>query len=63
MPGYVAFTTKAMVTKAHELGMQVKPWTVDGLNLVSQLVLDYGVDGIITDCKHTCFSRQNVVIY
>lgn len=27
-PGFVPFTTKAMVDRAHEVGMLVKPWTV-----------------------------------
>jgi len=48
IPGYKPFTTKAMVTQAHKLGMLVKPWTVNRLNVVEQLV-DWGVDGIITD--------------
>jgi len=46
--GYVAFTTREMVNRAHELGMSVKPWTVDRLNS-ADLLLDWGVDGIITD--------------
>jgi glycerophosphoryl diester phosphodiesterase len=40
-----------MVDEAHKLGMQVKPWTVNVLNSVKQLVTDYNVDGIITDCE------------
>ncbi|KDR84848.1 hypothetical protein GALMADRAFT_233276 [Galerina marginata CBS 339.88] len=47
-PGYVPFATKDMIEQAHELGLTVKPWTVNRLNIVSQL-LDWGVDGIITD--------------
>ncbi|KAK1215290.1 hypothetical protein PQX77_022108 [Marasmius sp. AFHP31] len=47
-PGYVPFTTKEMIDRAHELGMQVKPWTVNRMNVAEQL-LDWGVDGIITD--------------
>ena len=50
-PGYVAFATKAMVDEAHKLGMEVKPWTVDVLDSVRQLILEYKVDGIITDCE------------
>ncbi|KAL0572909.1 hypothetical protein V5O48_009056 [Marasmius crinis-equi] len=47
-PGFVAFTNKEMIDRAHELGMEVKPWTVDRMNVAEQL-LDWGVDGIITD--------------
>ncbi|KAJ8454085.1 hypothetical protein ONZ45_g19444 [Pleurotus djamor] len=47
-PGYIPFTDEAMVSEAHKLGMVVKPWTIDGLNLVERLV-NIGVDGIITD--------------
>jgi glycerophosphoryl diester phosphodiesterase len=43
------FTTRAMVDEAHRLGMQVKPWTVNDLDVVATLVHEYGVDGIITD--------------
>ncbi|KAG5728533.1 hypothetical protein E4T56_gene19642 [Termitomyces sp. T112] len=46
--GYVPFTTQAMVDRSHELGMRVIPWTVDRWNVADQL-LDFGVDGIITD--------------
>ncbi|KAF8480662.1 PLC-like phosphodiesterase [Gautieria morchelliformis] len=45
---YISFTTPEMVKFAHELGLVVKPWTVNRLNIVQQLV-DMGVDGIITD--------------
>lgn len=48
MMGYVPFTTKDMVDEAHRLGMTVKPYTVNRLNIVEQL-LSWGVDGIITD--------------
>lgn len=46
--GFIPFTTKEMVVQAQELGMQVKPWTVDGLNAAQQL-LGWGVNGIISD--------------
>lgn len=46
--GYLAFTTKEMITAAHNLGLLVKPWTVNRLNIVDQL-LEWGTDGIITD--------------
>ncbi|KAF8898436.1 PLC-like phosphodiesterase [Infundibulicybe gibba] len=48
MPGYITFTTKEMVDRAHQLGMTVKPYTIDRLNIADQL-LQWGVDGIITD--------------
>ncbi|KAI0735526.1 PLC-like phosphodiesterase [Earliella scabrosa] len=48
MDGYVSFTTKAMIDTAHKLGLKVKPWTVNRLNIVDQL-LDWKADGIITD--------------
>ncbi|KAG6817618.1 hypothetical protein H0H87_006246 [Tephrocybe sp. NHM501043] len=45
---YIPFTTKAMVDRAHKLGLKVVPWTVDRLNVADQL-FDLGIDGIITD--------------
>jgi len=48
LPGYVPFTTREMIDRAHQVGMTVKPWTVNRLNVADQL-LDWGVDGIITD--------------
>ncbi|TFL06353.1 PLC-like phosphodiesterase [Pterulicium gracile] len=42
------FTTQAMVTQAHRLGLLVKPWTVNNLTVASDLI-EYGVDGIISD--------------
>ncbi|KIL70972.1 hypothetical protein M378DRAFT_95816, partial [Amanita muscaria Koide BX008] len=42
------FTTQEMVDKAHELNMQVIPWTVNNLSLVEKLT-GWMVDGIITD--------------
>ncbi|KAI9059675.1 PLC-like phosphodiesterase [Trametes sanguinea] len=48
MEGYVPFTTREMVEEAHRLGLQVKPFTVNRMNIVEQL-LDWQVDGIITD--------------
>ena len=38
-----------MVDEAHGLGVKVKPWTVNRLNIVEQL-LDWDVDGVISDC-------------
>ncbi|MEV6278331.1 glycerophosphodiester phosphodiesterase [Nocardia sp. NPDC051832] len=41
-------TDAAYVRRAHELGLKVKPWTVNDKATIA-LVLDQGVDGIITD--------------
>lgn len=40
--------TKNLVKAAHKLGIQVNVWTVNEKNTIIKL-LDYGVDGIITD--------------
>ncbi|PCH33296.1 PLC-like phosphodiesterase [Wolfiporia cocos MD-104 SS10] len=48
MSGYQTFTTKEMVDEAHKLGMAVKVWTVNRMNIADQM-LDLKVDGIITD--------------
>ncbi|KIJ45617.1 hypothetical protein M422DRAFT_206908 [Sphaerobolus stellatus SS14] len=45
---YIPFTTYEMVRAAHQLGMLVKPWTVNRLSVADRL-LRIGVDGIITD--------------
>ncbi|CAA7258745.1 unnamed protein product [Cyclocybe aegerita] len=47
-PGYIPFTTKAMIDQAHKNGMLVKPWTVNRVSIAEQL-FNWGVDGIITD--------------
>ncbi|KAJ7225883.1 PLC-like phosphodiesterase [Mycena pura] len=47
-PSNLSLTTKEMVDHAHELGMLVKPWTVNSLDTADDL-LRWGVDGIITD--------------
>jgi hypothetical protein len=44
------FTSNKMISEAHRLGIEVKPWTVNNLSVVEELV-EWGVDGIITDCK------------
>jgi len=44
----VEFTTSLMVAKAHQLGLKVKPWTVNRLDVADRLI-KMGVDGIITD--------------
>lgn len=41
-------TTAEYVSKAHDLGIKVIPWTVNDKATIA-LVLDQGVDGIITD--------------
>lgn len=46
--GWISFTTRDMVDKVHELGFRVKPWTVNRMTVVEQM-LDLKVDGIITD--------------
>ncbi|KAF7367231.1 PLC-like phosphodiesterase [Mycena sanguinolenta] len=43
-----SITTQEMVRHARSLGMLVKPWTVNSLDMVDSL-LRWGVDGIITD--------------
>ncbi|KAF7339995.1 PLC-like phosphodiesterase [Mycena venus] len=43
-----SLTTKEMVDQAHYLGMLIKPWTVNSLDMADNL-LQWGVDGIITD--------------
>ncbi|KAG7099551.1 hypothetical protein E1B28_001384 [Marasmius oreades] len=50
--GYVPFTTKSMVDRAHAFNMLVVPWTVNRLD-VAEEVLDAGVDGLITDYPGT----------
>ena len=47
-PGYVPFTTPALVREAHRAGQRVIPWTVDDRPTMESLI-DAGVDGIITD--------------
>ncbi|KAH9853019.1 PLC-like phosphodiesterase [Lenzites betulinus] len=48
MEGFVPFVTRKMVDEAHRLGLLVKPWTVNRMNIVEQL-LEWKVDGIISD--------------
>ncbi|KAM6497988.1 PLC-like phosphodiesterase [Amanita muscaria] len=54
LPGYIPFATRDMVDRAHDLGMLVVPWTVNRLNIADEL-LDWGVDGIITDYPNTFY--------
>ncbi|MBL1076248.1 glycerophosphodiester phosphodiesterase [Nocardia sp. 2] len=46
--GFRLTTDAAYVKKAHELGIKVIPWTVNDKETIA-LVIDQGVDGIITD--------------
>jgi len=47
-PGYVPFTTPALVEQSHAAGMDVIVWTVNDVPTMESLI-DAGVDGIITD--------------
>ncbi|GGU91044.1 putative glycerophosphoryl diester phosphodiesterase precursor (GlpQ) [Actinomadura cremea] len=47
-PGYRPYVTEAMVDRAHRLGIEVVPWTVNDTATMSKLIGD-GVDGLITD--------------
>jgi glycerophosphoryl diester phosphodiesterase len=47
-PGYVPYTTPALVAEAHAAGLAVVPWTIDDPATMASLI-DAGVDGIITD--------------
>ncbi|WP_029621538.1 glycerophosphodiester phosphodiesterase [Saccharopolyspora erythraea] len=47
-PGYVPFTTPALVEEAHRAGLAVVPWTVNDEATMNALI-DMGVDGLITD--------------
>ncbi|GAB4588492.1 glycerophosphodiester phosphodiesterase [Nocardia sp. IFM 10818] len=47
-PGFKLTTTSEYIGKAHDMGIKVIPWTVNNKETIA-LVLDQGVDGIITD--------------
>jgi glycerophosphoryl diester phosphodiesterase len=47
-PGYLPFTTDELVDAAHDLRMEVVPWTVNDRATMERLI-DLGVDGLITD--------------
>ncbi|KAK0465253.1 PLC-like phosphodiesterase [Desarmillaria tabescens] len=46
--GFIYFTTEEMISTSHSLGREVKPWTVNRLNIAQQLLM-WGADGLITD--------------
>ena len=45
---YFPELTEALIKQAHELGLQVIPWTVNKSDDMARLI-DWGVDGLITD--------------
>lgn len=45
---YELFVTREYVERAHANGIMVNPWTIDKVKTIDKL-LDYGVDGIITN--------------
>ncbi len=47
-PGYVPYTTAALVEDAHAAGLAVIPWTIDDRATMASLI-DAGVDGLITN--------------
>lgn len=47
-PDYRPYVTRAMVSEAHDAGLEVIPWTVDDTPTMASL-MDVGVDGLITD--------------
>ena len=63
-PGYVPYTTPAMVRDAHAAGMLVIPWTIDD-DATMQSLIDAGVDGLITDYPNTArdvMARNGLVL-
>lgn len=50
-PGYVPFTTKELVDRAHDLGMKVIVWTVDDESTIEKVIHD-GVEYIPTSAAH-----------
>jgi glycerophosphoryl diester phosphodiesterase len=46
--GRTTIVTRRFVSAAHRAGIQVKVWTVNGVEDMRRLV-DFGVDGLITD--------------
>jgi glycerophosphoryl diester phosphodiesterase len=47
-PGYTAWTNKDVVDRAHAVGMDVVPWTVDEEVLITRMMED-GADAIISN--------------
>lgn len=47
-PSYQPYVTREMVDRAHRLGLEIIPWTVDDPATMTKLI-DDGVDGIITN--------------
>lgn len=47
-PDWVPFTTKEIVDRAHGLGMEVHPWTVDGVDTINAMI-EWGVDEIVSN--------------
>jgi len=47
-PGYVPYTTAALVAEAHDAGLAVIPWTIDDPATMASLI-EAGVDGLITN--------------
>lgn len=45
---WVPFTTQAVVDRAHALGMEVHPWTVDHVATINRMI-DYGCDEIVSN--------------
>ncbi len=39
LPGFIPFTTRAMVEESHQLGMEVKPWTVGVFQVLTNPLL------------------------
>jgi hypothetical protein len=50
---YVPYVTAAMVDHAHDYGIEVVPWAVNGEATMRKLIVD-GVDGIVTDRPDVC---------
>ncbi|GEM_PF-3203731 len=53
----VTVSKKALIESAHEAGLRVVVWTVNGVKKADQL-LNWGVDGIITDRINDLLNRR-----
>lgn len=58
-PGYTTFLNQSMVDTAHKLGLTVKPWTVNQLDLLDMIAKDWKVDGVITDYPNVVLRWAN----